>query len=649
MTRSFQRLSSGIVPRLRFTFFVIAAVLCAQMFIGVWQLRTLNAAVADLTDRAVGTLVLTEASERDLKNVLLLLQRVNTATSSETLDTLQVELVETLQDLHVDIAEMESLVSPDYDVQAMKTAVNRIEQGAAQVTQAQMASARHDQNINRFAAYLDTIHVSTRVILETLSFEAIKRGDETFDRYTNTRQIATPQLYAEISDSLALANTLTSLTLKINATFEKASTLGRLTDSAILQTHRQELQVEMRDLVVLMGQLPDSPTRLELARILQALRSLLFEPKGLIQEVMQRSDQQTNLSMVLRNQNQPIDTISKLLEDLNHRAKSRVATATGDLDTATQSLVLIVTFTTIASLVSVVTANFFVVERQINTRMAQLTKAVLSIADGKTQYTVNVSGPDELGKIAKALEVFKVNATELSRSNEELEQFAYAAAHDLRSPLRAIQDLLEWTLDDEDNHFSADGAQNMSLLKNRIERLNTLLSDLLEYSRVGQEETHITPLQMDKVVREVADFLDPDNHYNITYIGQTDRVLTYATPLRQIMMNLVSNGIKHHDKSTGKITIDASVDAGRIYISVSDDGPGVPISYHNRIFGMFETLRPRDEVEGSGLGLAIIRKSLNRYDGDIRVSSDPPKTRGTTFHFDLPERSTAPVAFENAA
>ncbi len=649
MTRSFQRLSSGIVPRLRFTFFVIAAVLCAQMFIGVWQLRTLNAAVADLTDRAVGTLVLTEASERDLKNVLLLLQRVNTATSSETLDTLQVELVETLQDLHVDIAEMESLVSPDYDVQAMKTAVNRIEQGAAQVTQAQMASARHDQNINRFAAYLDTIHVSTRVILETLSFEAIKRGDETFDRYTNTRQIATPQLFAEISDSLALANTLTSLTLKINATFEKASTLGRLTDPAILQTHRQELQVEMRDLVVLMGQLPDSPTRLELARILQALRSLLFEPKGLIQEVMQRSDQQTNLSMVLRNQNQPIDTISKLLEDLNHRAKSRVATATGDLDTATQSLVLIVTFTTIASLVSIVTANFFVVERQINTRMAQLTKAVLSIADGKTQYTVNVSGPDELGKIAKALEVFKVNATELSRSNEELEQFAYAAAHDLRSPLRAIQDLLEWTLDDEDNHFSADGAQNMSLLKNRIERLNTLLSDLLEYSRVGQEETHITPLQMDKVVREVADFLDPDNHYNITYIGQTDRVLTYATPLRQIMMNLVSNGIKHHDKSTGKITIDASVDAGRIYISVSDDGPGVPISYHNRIFGMFETLRPRDEVEGSGLGLAIIRKSLNRYDGDIRVSSDPPKTRGTTFHFDLPERSTAPVAFENAA
>lgn len=189
-------------------------------------------------------------------------------------------------------------------------------------------------------------------------------------------------------------------------------------------------------------------------------------------------------------------------------------TTNTDLSRATQSLVLTVSLTAFASLITIIVASFYIVERQINRRMARLTTAVLSIADGDTDYAVDVDvdvdGPDELGKISKALEVFKLNAKELSRSNTELEKFAYAAAHDLRSPLRAIQDLIEWTMEDRDNNFSADGEQNMALLQNRIERLNRLLSDLLEYSRVGQEETDITELSLGAVVQEMGDFLDPD-------------------------------------------------------------------------------------------------------------------------------------------
>ena len=85
--------------------------------------------------------------------------------------------------------------------------------------------------------------------------------------------------------------------------------------------------------------------------------------------------------------------------------------------------------------------------------------------------------------------------------------------------------------------------------------------------------------------------------------------------------------------------MDAYVHDSRIHIKVSDDGPGIPASYHSRVFGLFETLRPRDEVEGSGLGLSIILKGLERYEGTIKLDSNPDKRRGSSFQFDLPERS----------
>jgi signal transduction histidine kinase len=302
------------------------------------------------------------------------------------------------------------------------------------------------------------------------------------------------------------------LTLQLDATFDKASSLLTLTDPKVIDINQYALRADLRGLVILMGQMPDSDTRLQLARVVRDTRNLLFSPEKIVSEVTAKAAKQTNLNTLLTGQNEPIALISALSAQLNDGAKSRVFTANTDLSRATQSLVLTVSLTAFASLITIIVASFYIVERQINRRMARLTTAVLSIADGDTDYAVDVDvdGPDELGKISKALEVFKLNAKELSRSNTELEKFAYAAAHDLRSPLRAIQDLIEWTMEDRDNNFSADGEQNMALLQNRIERLNRLLSDLLEYSRVGQEETDITELSLGAVVQEMGDFLDPD-------------------------------------------------------------------------------------------------------------------------------------------
>jgi signal transduction histidine kinase len=115
-----------------------------------------------------------------------------------------------------------------------------------------------------------------------------------------------------------------------------------------------------------------------------------------------------------------------------------------------------------------------------------------------------------------------------------------------------------------------------------------------------------------------------------------------AVPLELIFRNLLGNAIKHHDCATGHITITGQEAESFVEFAVSDDGPGIPRAYHDRIFQMFQTLRPRDEVEGSGMGLALVKKTLEVHGEAIRVESAPG--RGTTFRFIWPK--AAPVQQE---
>ncbi len=286
-------------------------------------------------------------------------------------------------------------------------------------------------------------------------------------------------------------------------------------------------------------------------------------------------------------------------------------------------------------------ANTFVVERKIRQHMSHLTRALSITSIGESDYNKEAIGQDALEGIAITLEAFKSNAEELKRSNTELENFAYVAAHDLRSPLRAIQDLAEWTIEDEDNVLSDESRENLDLLQNRVDRLNRLLSDLLAYSRTGKEKQNLAQVTLPQVIQEARELLDPGSKFEVAYSGVTESVITYATPFRQVLLNLISNCIKHHDNSSGTINIEGVLSNGRIHVSVEDDGPGIERQYHDRIFGLFQTLRPKDEVEGSGLGLAIIRKHIDHYGGIIQLTSDPKNGHGTKFEIDFPVNSEA--------
>ena len=237
--------------------------------------------------------------------------------------------------------------------------------------------------------------------------------------------------------------------------------------------------------------------------------------------------------------------------------------------------------------------------------------------------------------MADSLATFRDNAVELNRSNEELSNFAYVASHDLRSPLRAIRNLVDWTIEDAGDEIPVDVRTNLEMIRDRADRLSRLLSDLLDYARAGRTEAQAKVLHLPGMVRDIADIVDPDHRFEIAFEG--DRCLaTYETPLRTMLLNLVSNAKKHHDRGSGRVTIAHETSEQRSRIIVADDGPGIPTQYQAKIFDLFQTLKSNDEIEGSGMGLALVKKLATELGGSIRLESKPEAERGCRFIIDIP-------------
>ncbi|HEX3992825.1 MAG TPA: ATP-binding protein [Acetobacteraceae bacterium] len=221
---------------------------------------------------------------------------------------------------------------------------------------------------------------------------------------------------------------------------------------------------------------------------------------------------------------------------------------------------------------------------------------------------------------------------ELERSNADLEEFAYAASHDLKAPLRAISHLVQWIVDDIEPVANQETLDNLKLLQGRVARMQMLLDGLLAYSRIGHHSTTLEDVNIADVVREVVAMLAPPPGFVVACEGTLPMIRTHRVPIQVVLENLISNGLKHHDRTGGRITVRARMVNGMTEFRVTDDGPGIPPQFHDRIFLMFQTLASRDDVESSGIGLTIVKKKVQTHGGRIWVESNPPE-RGTTFVF----------------
>ncbi|WP_337997080.1 ATP-binding protein [Oleispirillum naphthae] len=226
---------------------------------------------------------------------------------------------------------------------------------------------------------------------------------------------------------------------------------------------------------------------------------------------------------------------------------------------------------------------------------------------------------------------------ELERSNKELATFAYVASHDLRSPLRGISQLAQWIVEDMPDGLPDEVAEHLRMMQSRISRMEGLLDDLLAYSRVGRIEGDIVAVDVTELCRDLFDLLAPPVGFRLELGEDLPVFSTLVTPLTLVLRNLIGNAIKHRVRDEGTIAVSARHESGVYVFTVADDGPGIPPEYHERVFGLFQTLRPRDEVEGSGMGLALVRKIVELYGGTVRLDSDGES--GSRFIFTWPDES----------
>ena len=221
---------------------------------------------------------------------------------------------------------------------------------------------------------------------------------------------------------------------------------------------------------------------------------------------------------------------------------------------------------------------------------------------------------------------------ELVHSNRDLEQFAYVASHDLKAPLRAIEVLVQWLREDLADFDGGDVHENLHLLGQRTQRLGRLLDDLLDYSRVGRKVGDLVEVDCAELIRDMIELRGESDGISIKVEGKLPTITTYSGPLEQVFRNLIGNAVKHHPGPTGKVTISCKEHKDHFLFTVADDGAGIPEKYADRVFKMFQTLKPRDEVEGSGMGLAIVSRIVEWQGG--RVWFDPgPNNCGTVFSF----------------
>jgi PAS domain S-box-containing protein len=222
---------------------------------------------------------------------------------------------------------------------------------------------------------------------------------------------------------------------------------------------------------------------------------------------------------------------------------------------------------------------------------------------------------------------------DLQRANAEVESFAYIASHDLKAPLRGIRNLTDWIAEDLGETASPDTQDNLKLIQSRIARMSSLMDDLLTYARAGRDEGGIVEVNAAQLVADIFDLVATIKPIRLE-TADLPVLRTRRAPLDLVLRNLIGNAIKHHDDRPGVIKVSARPLADGFEFAVADDGPGIPPEHQQRVFGLFQTLRSRDEIEGSGMGLSIVKKTVESMRGQVTLDSDGK--HGCIFRFTWP-------------
>ena len=258
------------------------------------------------------------------------------------------------------------------------------------------------------------------------------------------------------------------------------------------------------------------------------------------------------------------------------------------------------------------------------------------VVDAVMSFAVEVTEQVLAQKVLQARTQELANLTRaLSDSNRDLDQFAYVASHDLKAPLRGIANLAQWIEEDAGPHLPAESREHLVLLKGRVQRMESLIEGILTYSRAGRSTERALAVPLETLVRDIVELLAPAAPARVEIAPDMPTITTQRTPLQQVLLNLIGNGLKHARRDDPLVRVAATRRGSATDFRITDNGPGLAPEFHERIWGIFQTLEARDDVEGTGIGLAVVKKLVESRGGKVGVESAPGA--GATFHFTWPD------------
>lgn len=228
-------------------------------------------------------------------------------------------------------------------------------------------------------------------------------------------------------------------------------------------------------------------------------------------------------------------------------------------------------------------------------------------------------------------EQLDITVKALEKSNDELQEYAHIVSHDLKSPLRSINALTAWIKEDNKGKLDEPSLQNLGLIETTLEKMEHLISDILEYSSVGNTADDTQKVNLNTLVEDLKKVLYVPENISIKIVDKLPTIKGDRVKFQQVFQNLISNAVKFNDKDKGLIEIGYLEHTSYYQFSVKDNGIGIEKKYHKKIFKIFNSLK--NSKDSTGIGLSIVKKIINVYQGEIWLEST--LNEGTTFHFTI--------------